>query len=112
MLWADWCTDPRYEDGIVSRDRTQIMRAFPLAAKNTCSRLNLDRRFTWQTMEGKIVEALDGDHVFVLLGYIGKKENPSHIIVWDTDTGRHIYPLREWMRKWSLMDNRSLIITK
>ncbi len=55
---------------------------------------------------------LSGEHAFVLLGYIGSPSRPSHLIVWDTYTGRHIYPISEWMRKWSLIQYRSLIISQ
>jgi hypothetical protein len=38
--------------------------------------------------------------------------SPTHIRVWDTDTGYHLYPVVEWMRKWEAMDYRSIIISK
>ena len=110
ILWWDWCTNPDYEDGVLPRDKTRIMQLFPIPWKNTCKSWNLDRDFGWKTKEWKEVMAFNGDHVFILLGYIGKKENPSHIIVWDTDTGRHIYSIQEWMRKWWKLQNRSLMI--
>jgi len=110
IIWWDWCTNPVYEDGILGRDKWTIMKLFPIPGKNTCKNWHINRDFTWKTPEGKEVIAFNGDHVFVLLGYIGKKENPSHIIVWDTDTGRHIYPIQEWMRKWWYIENRSLTI--
>jgi hypothetical protein len=66
----------------------------------------------WTTPEGKVIDAISGEHAFILLGYIGSLEKPSHIIVFDTDTGRHIYPYSEWMRKWALMEYRSLLIPK
>lgn len=111
ILWGDWCTAPDKEDGLVWRDKSLIKKIFPIPGKNTCKNYKWYRYFNWKTMEWKEVKWLAGDHVFVLLGYIWKKDYPSHIIVWDTDTGRHIYPIDEWMRKWWMMQNRSLSIS-
>lgn len=112
ILWWDWCTAPGYEDGILGRDKTLLKKLFPIPGKNKCSNYKAYRYYDWKTKDGKTIKALSWDHVFVLLGYIGTKESPSHIIVWDTDTGRHIYPITEWMRKWWLMQYRSLIVNK
>ena len=55
---------------------------------------------------------LEENICFYLLGYNGTINNPTHIRVWDTDTGYHEYPTHEWMRKWELMKYKSLIIWK
>jgi uncharacterized protein YvpB len=112
IIWWDWCTNPAHEDGILGRDKKILTKLHPIPWKNTCKNWHINRDFIWKTPEGKEVVAFNGDHVFVLLWYIGKKEDPSHIIVWDTDTGRHIYPTNEWMRKWWHIENRSLVIRK
>lgn len=112
ILWGDWCTLPEYEDGILSRGWRRILPYFPLGAKNQCDRDTESRKFSWQTPEWKRIDAVSGEHTFILLGYIWEIENPSHIIVWDTYTGRHIFPREEWMRKWELLNYRNLIINK
>ncbi len=112
VLWGDWCTDPQYEDGTVREIDMSMIREYGVAARNTCSTFSLNRQILWMTPEGKNVSGLIGEHAFVLLGYIGDPMTPTHIIVWDTDTGRHTYPITEWMRKWSAMQYRSLIIWK
>ena len=112
ILWGDWCTDPASEDGFFPKWGKSILRSFPLPARNRCYRSASERILRWQTPSGKQVVWLSGEHAFVLLGYIGKKEKPTHIIVWDTYTGRHVYPYAEWMRKWSELQYRSLIISQ
>lgn len=112
ILWGDWCTAPEYEDGILWRDKNLLKIVFPIPGKNICKNYKWYRYYNWKTQDGKDVVALSWDHVFVLLGYIGKADTPTHIIVWDTDTGRHVYPTVEWMRKWWMMQNRSLIVNK
>ncbi len=108
ILWWDWCTSTESEDGILGSWWRWIIHYFPLAAKNRCSRTSEERKFSWKTIDGKNIDALSGEHTFILLGYIGRHDNPTHIIVWDTYTGRHIFSYKEWMRKWELMNYRSL----
>ncbi len=110
ILWWDWCTDPRYEDALISWDKSLLTKIFPLPWKNICERFGESRKLTWKTPDGEEKIWLSWEHAFVLLGYVWKIENPKYIIVWDTDTGRHTYPIHEWMRKWEMMDFRSLLI--
>ena len=112
LLWWDWCTSPDREDGILKSWGKWIIPLFPLPAKNTCRLKAVDRIMNWQTPDGKQISGLSWEHAFVLLWYIWSSTRPTHIIVWDTYTWRHIYWYHEWMRKWSLMHYRSLIITK
>jgi hypothetical protein len=110
LLWGDWCTMKEHEDGILLGGKSQIIKMFPIAGKNECQRNQEQRIMEWVTPEGVRVLWVSWEHAFLLLGYVGKIENPSHIIVWDTDTWRHIYPTSEWMRKWALLDYRALFI--
>ncbi|MBP9812791.1 hypothetical protein KBC86_05385 [Candidatus Gracilibacteria bacterium] len=112
LFWADWCTTPEFDDGIVDKIDMYIVRHFGISSRNECERTASQRAFSWKTPTNEIVNAISGEHAFLLLGYVGKKENPSHIIVWDTDTGKHYYPILEWMRKWSLLDYRMLVVKK
>ena len=85
-------------------------------AKNTCASLDKDRTITWNSVGPNLekipVSALNGEHAFILLGYVGMIDSPTQIIVWDVNTGKHTYPTTEWMRKWSKMQNRAIIISK
>ena len=112
LLWWDWCTDPQSEDGVLSNWWRWILSLFPLPARNGCDRSADMRVMSWTTPSGKKITGLSWEHAFILLGYIGSSSSPSHIIVWDTYTGRHVYPYTEWMHKWSLMQYRSLIISQ
>ncbi len=110
LLWGDWCTRSEDEDGILSNKKSQIVKLFPVAGKNECERLSENRIMKWTTPDERKISGLSWEHAFVLLGYVGKEQSPTHIIVWDTDTGRHIYPIDEWMRKWALLEYRALLI--
>ncbi len=112
ILWWDWCSDPISDDGFFPKWWQSILRFFPLPARNRCWRDASERTLSWQTPLGKNIVWLSWEHTFVLLGYVWPKNRPTHIIVWDTYTGRHVYPYDEWMRKWSLLQYRSLIISQ
>ncbi|QFR38913.1 hypothetical protein A9Q91_01625 [Candidatus Gracilibacteria bacterium 28_42_T64] len=103
QLWGDWCTDPLYDEGPIGGN----------LITNSCPTLNNDRKIEWYYKEGSELKkhvGLRGEHSFYLLGYEGSIYKPEKIIVWDTDTGYHKYQTKEWMRKWDLMDNRSIIV--
>jgi hypothetical protein len=100
QLWWDYCTTPKYED---------------TENRNSCSRFGKNRKLEWyykENWELKHYTGLAGEHAFYLLGYKWGVINPTHIIVWDTQTGKHTYPINEWMRKWNAMENKSIIIYK
>ena len=63
-----------------------------------------------ENWELKIYKWLNWEHAFYLLWYKWNYKKPTHIIVWDTMTGKHTYPTNKWMRKWDKMQNRSIII--
>ncbi len=115
QLWWDWCTKIEYDDGILeSKNDGNI--GWYVSAKNTCYNVDDPRELKWKYYDRnwKLQEHiwLDGEHAFILLWWKGDIKNPTHIRVWDTDTGYHLYPKQEWMRKWEKMDYRSIIITK
>jgi len=99
QLWWDYCTTPEYED---------------TEKKNTCKTLHDDRTLEWYYKDegNNLIKhtGLAWEHAFFLLGYTGTKYNPQEIIVWDSQTGKHFYKKKEWMRKWEMMQYRSIII--
>ncbi|MDD5213732.1 MAG: C39 family peptidase [Candidatus Gracilibacteria bacterium] len=112
QLWGDYTTNPDEEDGtkkLVKQDDVDKGISGINYSKNWAK----NRNISWNFMrDSKLYEyvGLSGEHAFYLLGYEGELENPSKIIVWDTLTGKHKYSQKEWLRKWNLMQNRSLII--
>lgn len=100
QLWWDYCTQPEFED---------------TKNTNSCSRFGKNRKLEWyykENWELKLYTGLAGEHAFYLLGYKWGIHQPTHIIVWDTKTGKHTYPMVEWKRKWNAMENKSIIIYK
>ena len=60
----------------------------------------------------KEIQWLNWEHAFYLLWYKWGTENPTHIIVWDTNTWKHTYATKEWLRKWGKMQDRSIVVYK
>jgi len=99
QLWGDYCTNPKEDNW----------------TKNYCNLWEKDRKLSWRYKDGENYKEyvwLSGEHAFYLLWFEWNIESPSKIIVWDTYTWKHSYSLKEWKRKWNLMQNRSVIIYK
>lgn len=118
QLWGDWCTTWKYDDGVLAKKadiKNSNMDDF-ISAKNWCYNVWWARELRWQYKDsnGNFVNhtGLDGQHAFILLWWKWNIHRPSYIKVWDTDTGYHVYPTAEWMRKWERMDYRSVIVTE
>ena len=103
QLWWDICTNPKYYSW---KEHSCFYRWKPSwDYKRQISWNYIDKN--WKTIK---YVWLNWEHAFYLLWYKWNTENPSHIIVWDTYTGKHTYMTSEWMRKWWKMQYRSLII--
>lgn len=116
QLWGDWCTREEYDDGEIDKwEITQEKVDAWISATNYCTTTLEDRKMEWYYIEDFKVKKHIGlvwEHAFYLLWYEGWVENPTKIIVWDSDTGYHLYDFVEWMRKWEQMNYKSIIIYK
>ncbi len=117
QLWWDWCTKKEYQDWDISSSQITSFKAQDgiISWINDCSLSEANRVLKWNYVNeyGEYVqhEWLSGQHAFVLLWWRWNITNPTHVRVWDTNTGYHEYKTVEWMRKWKAMDFRTLIIT-
>lgn len=117
LLWWDRCTREDYDDGVKKSTWAiwQNSKWKTENAQNYCENTNENRNIHWYVQSENGLSEMTGlawEHAFYLLWYKGTKENPEKIYVWDTETWYHKYDTIEWLRKWNLMDNRSLIIYK
>jgi len=105
QMWWDICTNPKFYNW-------KEHKCF----HNWEYSWNQDRKLIWyykdKNWKEKKYVGLNWEHAFYLLWYKWDIENPTHIIVWDTYTWKHIYTTAEWMRKWQKMQYRSIIIYK
>lgn len=110
QMWWDYCTDQNFEDWNIDRKISTEEANSGFSQKNFCYSFHQERTITWYTDDWKEIRAGKQSHNFVLLWYIWDIENPEKIIIWDTQTWKHIYPTAERMRKWELNDARAIIV--
>jgi len=112
QLWGDICTYPEFEDWQYKK-LTQSLADKWYNWLNNCLYPKSSRVLTWYAKEKdwsySKIEWLNWEHAFYLLWYKWWVENPTHIIVWDTNTWKHTYKTEEWLRKWWKMQYRSII---
>lgn len=113
QLWWDWCTNKEYEDGIIDSDNyNQEYADNNIPWKNECYNMKKNRILTWYYNDNWVFKKhqwLAWEHSFYLLWYEWNINNPKKIIIWDTFTWYHKYETKEWMRKWNLMNYRTII---
>lgn len=114
QLWGDTCTYPKYEDWTKSWKLTTTEANNWIVWKNNCVYPYNERALTWYVKQTNWTEKkitwLNWEHAFYLLWYKWTISNPTHIIVWDTNTWRHEYQTIEWLRKWWKMQDRSILV--
>lgn len=114
QLWWDYTTNPEEDDWIKEKVNQNNVDSW-LNWKNYSKNWNKNRLIAWNYMENWELFKhiwLNWEHAFYLLWYEWEIDNPKKIIVWDTLTWKHTYNAKEWLRKWNIMDNRSIIVYK
>lgn len=116
QLWFDICTKNIFDDWELKlTDITQNDVDNGKNAKNTCWSYWKDRKVVWYYENNwnlNKIQWLIWEHNWYILWFTWSKENPKTIILWDTSTWKHEYPISEFLRKWEEMDYRSIIIYK
>jgi uncharacterized protein YvpB len=64
----------------------------------------------WQTLGGKQIRAVDGEHTRVVIGYAGTKEDPSGFFVIDPIYGEQYWKTEKFMQNWEPLRRTGVII--
>lgn len=64
----------------------------------------------WRTLDGKEIEAHPGEHVRVVVGFIGEASNPERLILHDPIYGRIIMSKAQFLKEWKLLGNRAVVL--
>lgn len=67
-------------------------------------------RIDWKTPQGQNVVAINGEHVYVVMGFIGTPENPTTIIVQDPLVGERYFTKAKFLWNWGLLGNSGVVI--
>lgn len=65
---------------------------------------------SWQTPGGQSIYAIAGMHSYVVVGWIGNINNPTHIIVNDSNRGRWTITTSYFDGLWSYFNNSGVVI--
>lgn len=118
QLWWDYCSLEKKEDATLWRWKISNEELSQKKwRRNTCNKRAFEnRRIYWYApTENNMyykVDTIIWEHNFLLLWYKSDWEKLTHIKVYDSYTWYHTYSTEEWLRKWSLLDYRTLIISK
>lgn len=58
---------------------------------------------SWTTPDGIFIKAINGMHSFVVRGFRGPPENPTHILINDPWRGQYAVETKEFLRRWGFL---------
>jgi uncharacterized protein YvpB len=67
-------------------------------------------RIDWKTPEGQNIVAVNGEHVYVAMGFIGTPEDPKTIIVQDPLVGKRHFTKANFLWNWGLLGNSGVVV--
>ncbi|MBI5037225.1 MAG: Ig-like domain-containing protein [Candidatus Kerfeldbacteria bacterium] len=67
-------------------------------------------RIDWKTPEGKDIIAVNGEHTFVVTGFVGSAAAPTKIIVMDPLAGERYLSLSHFLWMWGLLGNSGVVV--
>lgn len=68
------------------------------------------KRIDWKTPSGGNVVAVMGEHVFVVMGYIGSIDNPQVIITQDPLSGERRFTKASFLWNWGVLGNSGVVV--
>lgn len=67
-------------------------------------------RINWQTQEGGNVVAINGEHTYIVVGFMGSASNPTKIIVLDPLSGERHFTNSSFMSNWGLLNRSGVVV--
>lgn len=65
---------------------------------------------SWYTKDGKYIYAWKGEHARVVVGFIGKPESPSRIILNDPYVGQLYWSTSSFLSNWNIFGNSGVVV--
>lgn len=72
--------------------------------------LGAPREAAWTTPAGKLVKAYRGEHTYVVTGYAGPRQAPTHIFTLDPINGERVFRTDDFLRNWGWYNNSGLFL--
>lgn len=95
------------EDADLSEVLEEVKNGHPVIVWGLLSKR---RTITWQTEEGKKIEAHPGEHARVVAGFYGTISNPTTIILMDPIYGKVRMSKDKFLSDWKIMKNRTVVV--
>jgi uncharacterized protein YvpB len=67
-------------------------------------------RTTWTTPNLKTVDAVNGEHARVLIGYNGNSLNPDSLILMDPIYGEQTWSVQDFLNNWSTLESAGVAV--
>ncbi|MBI2483551.1 C39 family peptidase [Candidatus Uhrbacteria bacterium] len=68
------------------------------------------RPVSWKTPAGKTVQAVDGEHTRIVVGYAGTTEKPTGFLVIDPIYGEQYWPVAKFVRNWESLGKTGVVV--
>ncbi len=69
-------------------------------------------RMPWTTPAGRQINAINGEHARVLVGYTGSMANPESLILLDPIYGELQWSVDEFLENWGALENGAVVVYK
>ena len=66
--------------------------------------------YHWTTPGGKDIRAITGMHSYVVVGYRGSVDNPTHVILNDSNRGVWTKTKNEFLSLWGYFNNTGIVV--
>jgi uncharacterized protein YvpB len=106
-LGLRWRRTEVLESGTASQLAQIILDGNPVIAWGPFGR---EKREVWHTPEGKRINAADGEHARVVIGFDGDVSKPDGFIVLDPIYGEMYWGRDKFMRNWDVFDRMGVIV--
>ncbi|MFA5135167.1 MAG: Ig-like domain-containing protein [Patescibacteria group bacterium] len=67
-------------------------------------------RIDWKTPEGGNVVAINGEHTYLVIGFMGSASNPTKVIVLDPLSGERYFTLSSFLSNWGLLNRSGVVV--
>lgn len=95
------------ENGTASTLTDAIANGNPVIA---WGHLGSGRPLRWQTLGGKEIRAVDGEHTRVVIGYTGTREEPTGFYVMDPIYGEQYWKVEKFMANWEPLGRTGVVV--
>ena len=104
----DWGSAESFTNWTFNKLIEQLMINNPVIIWGSFKSNPLD--ISWHTPTNKYIKAYQGEHTYVVSGFIGSPLSPEKVIVIDSIAGKTELTKNQFLEKWALFDNSGVVV--